>query len=68
MIKIDLNPPVSQLKSFGFIALFGFSLMATLVMWKFTDWTLHWSVYLLFGLAAIGLAFLRPRARPRSGA
>ena len=53
MIKIDLKPPVSQLKSFGFIALFGFSLMATLVMWKFTDWTLHWSVYLLFGLAAL---------------
>ena len=53
MIKIDLKPTVPELKSFGFIALFGFSLMATMVMWNFTDWQLHWSVYLLFGLAAI---------------
>ena len=53
MIKIDLKPTVPQLKSFGFIALFGFSLMATMVMWNFTGWQLHWSVYLLFGLAAL---------------
>jgi hypothetical protein len=53
MIKIDFKPPVAQLKSFGFFALFGFSLMATVVMWKFTDWQLHWSVYSLFGLAVL---------------
>ena len=64
MIKIDLNPSVSQLKTFGFVALFGFSLMATVVMWKFTEWTLHWSVYLLLGLAVLCplLALIAPIA------
>jgi hypothetical protein len=53
MIKIDLKPDTKQLRSFGFIALFGFSAMATMVLWKFTDWSFHWSVILLLSLAVI---------------
>ena len=53
MIKIDLNPSERQLRNFGFIALFGFSLIATVVMWTFTDWTVAWFIWLLFGFAGL---------------
>jgi len=53
VIKIDLKPSVSQLKSFGFIAIAGFSLMATMVLWKITDWQFRWPVFVLFGLAVL---------------
>ena len=52
MIKIDLKPDVDQLRSFGFIALFGFSLMACVLALQFVGWN-HWATFTLFGLAVI---------------
>lgn len=64
MIKIDWNPARAQLRSFGFIAFFGFALMATLGLWRFTDWTMHPVIWSLFGLAILCplLALLCPTA------
>jgi Saxitoxin biosynthesis operon protein SxtJ len=56
MIKIDLKPDVDQLRSFGFIGLIGFPLIATVGLWKFTDWQMHWPIWMLLGLGGLGAA------------
>jgi len=55
--KNSINVAIKNLSDFAvatlLFAIFGFSLMATMVLWKITEWQSHWTVYLLFGLAVL---------------
>lgn len=64
MIKIDFSPSLTMLRQFGWIGLFGFPLMAVMILWNFLEWQPNAAVYSLFGLGGLCglLAMLAPRA------
>ena len=52
MIKLDLNPPLDQLRQFGWIALFGFPGVGLLLGWQFLGYD-HIATYILYGLGGL---------------
>lgn len=64
MFKQALSPSTTQLRQFGWIGLFGFPLIALLVLWRFVDWQPNWVVWLLLGLGVLCgiLAMVAPKA------
>ncbi len=64
MIKIDFHPSTKILKEFAWIALFGFPLMATMLMWLHLDWQPNALVYTLYALGPVTLLlrFIHPKA------
>ena len=68
MIKVDFNPPLSQLRQFGWIATFAFPVIAFVITWRFLAWDPnHWSIYTIGAVWAYSvlmtLAFV-PGLRP----
>ncbi len=64
MIKIEFSPPVHKLRQFGWIALFGFPLLAVMVLFNFLEWQPNLSTHCLFGLGGLCglLALVAPKA------
>ncbi|MEE2886435.1 MAG: hypothetical protein VX951_03280 [Planctomycetota bacterium] len=64
MIKIDFKPTRPILRQFGWIGLFGFPLIAAVMLFQWLAWQPNLAVYILFGLGAISglLAMVAPRA------
>ncbi|MEM7199918.1 MAG: SxtJ family membrane protein [Planctomycetota bacterium] len=52
MLKLDLNPPTSQLRQFGWIALIGFPAVGAMFTWGFS-WTPVWLFWVLCGLGVV---------------
>lgn len=62
MLKLDLNPPQSQLRQFGIIALFGFPIVgAVLSNLIFGDWQ-HTLFWVLLAVGVITLVLSRVNA------
>ncbi|MCA8943816.1 MAG: hypothetical protein KDB80_14735 [Planctomycetes bacterium] len=53
MLKLDLNPPVSQLRQFGTIALFGFPLVGFMISWKFLEDPMHPTFWVLLAVGVV---------------
>lgn len=64
MIKIDFKPSEQMLRQFGWVGLFAFPGVATLVTYQFLDWQWNWIGYTLIGLGAFSgvMAATAPRA------
>lgn len=52
-MKLDLKPSTTQLRQFGWIALFGFPIVSVLILWNWLDWQPNAVIYTLWGLAAV---------------
>src|SRR5688572_11374209 len=64
MLKIDFHPPEQSLRQFGWIALFGFPLMATAILWLHQSWQPNSLVYLFYALGPVSLllSLIHPKA------
>jgi len=64
MIQIDFKPTTDKLRQFGWVALFGFPLIAVVVLYNWLAWQPNLVVYILLALGGVSglLAATAPRA------